>query len=179
MREAPDFTRPLADFYRLAGLPLPRIEAVDPSSMPEPQRTLLVHENDMTPTLEHHHGARIHLEVLRSVQQDGFYFREVVLHLDGSDKPVEFGANKVTLDLFPRAARELILGEHVPLGTILADFKIVHTCHPSAYLRVGSDELISRSLGLASPQALYGRRNTLRDPQGRVLSEVIEILAPA
>jgi len=175
---SPDFTRPLADFYRLAELPLPRIECIRGADMPEPYRALLVHENDMTPTLERHYGARIHLKVLRSVQRDGFYFREVVLHLDGSEQPVEFGANKVTLRLFPTAARELILGEHVPLGTILEDFKIAHTCHPSAYLRLGSDDLISQSLGLSGPQALYGRRNTLRDPQGRVLSEVVEILAP-
>lgn len=174
----PDFTRPLADLYRLADLPLPRITSVDPAAMPEPQRTLLVHANDMTPTLERHYGARIHLEVLRSVQQDGFYFREVVLHLDGSERAVEFGANKVTLNLFPADARRLILGERVPLGTILEDFNIAHTCHPSAYLRVGSDDLISESLGLAGSHELYGRRNTLRDPEGRVLSEVVEILAP-
>jgi chorismate-pyruvate lyase len=175
---SPEFTRPLADFYRLAELTLPSIQAVKPDSMPETARRLLVHENDMTPTLERFHGARIHLKVLRSVQQDGFYFREVVLCLDGSERPVEFGANKVNLSLFPAGARELILGEHVPLGTILEDFKIAHTCHPSAYLRVGSDDLISESLGLVGQPELYGRRNTLRDSQGQVLSEVVEILAP-
>ena len=144
--------------------------------MPEPYRTLLVHENDMTPTLERHHGARIHLQVLRSERNGSDYHREVVLRLDGSDTPVEFGANRVALDLFPDAARELILKEYVPLGSILAQFRIVHTCHPSAYLRITADALIGRELGVPEGTALYGRRNTLRNPQGRSLSDIVEIL---
>lgn len=174
----PDPAHPLCDFYRHAGLPLPLIERIDGPAMPEPHRTLLVHINDMTPTLERHHGNRIHLKVLRSLQRDGFYFREVVLHLDGSNRPVEFGANKVNLELYPAAAREVILGEHVPLGTILGEFNITHTCHPSAYLRVHPDELIAAELNLKEPTLLHGRRNSLVDPQGGVLSEIVEILPP-
>jgi chorismate-pyruvate lyase len=175
----PDPAYPLCDFYHLAGKTLPQIESIRDGVMPEPYRSLLVHENDMTPTLEMHHGSRIHLRVLRSVRRDKFYFREVVLVLDGSERPVEFGANKVSLNLFPPEARELILAEYVPLGSILADFRIEHTCHPSAYLELVSDELIGSELKLDGPQRLYGRRNTLTDPLGRILSEVVEILAPA
>jgi chorismate-pyruvate lyase len=175
----PDPAYPLCDFYHFAGKVLPRIESIRGDAMPEPYRSLLVHDNDMTPTLEQHHGARIHLRVLRSERRDRFYFREVVLVLDGSEKPVEFGANKVSLNLFPPEARELILAEYVPLGSILAEFQIEHTCHPSAYLELVSDELIGSELKLDVPQRLYGRRNTLTDSRGRILSEVVEILAPA
>jgi chorismate-pyruvate lyase len=178
-RPNPDPSYPLCDFYRIAAKTLPRIESIRADAMPEPYRSLLVHENDMTPTLEQHHRARIHLRVLRSEQRGKFYFREVVLVLDGSEKPVEFGANKVSLTLFPPEARELILAEYVPLGSILADFRIEHTCHPSAYLELFSDELIGNELKLGLPRRLYGRRNTLTDPRGRILSEVVEILAPA
>jgi len=172
----PDFTQPLAAFYAQAGLPLPRIERINGLDMPEPFRTLLVHENDMTPTLEQHHGNRIHLHVIRSERHGNQYHREVVLHLDGSNQPVEFGANRVALDLYPRKAQELILKEYVPLGSILAQFNIVHTCHPSAYLRIAADSLISRELKARESETLYGRRNTLKDPQGRILSEILEIL---
>jgi chorismate-pyruvate lyase len=171
-----DFIQPLVEFYAQAGMPLPHIERIEGASMPEPCRTLLVHANDMTPTLEHHHGSRIHLQVLRSEQQGNEYHREVVLRLDGSDQPVEFGANRVTLDLYPPEARDLILNEYVPLGTILARFNIVHTCHPSAYLRITADALISRELQVPTGCTLYGRRNTLKNPHGRALSDIVEIL---
>lgn len=171
-----DCIQPLAEFYAQAGVPLPRIESIDGADMPEPYRTLLVHDNDMTPTLERHHGQTIHLHVLRSERQGNNYHREVVLRLDGSDKPVEFGANRVALDLYPGEARELILGEYVPLGSILARFNIVHTCHPSAYLRITADALISGELQVPEGALLYGRRNTLKNPQGRALSDIVEIL---
>jgi chorismate-pyruvate lyase len=178
-RPNPDPSYPLSDFYRHAGGTLPSIHSIVPDGIPEPYRSLLVHEHDMTPTLEQYHGARIHLHVLRSERRAGFYFREVVLVLDGSGRPVEFGANKVSLGLYPDAARELILAEYIPLGRILADFNIEHTCHPSAYLELMSDELIGSELKLTHPRILYGRRNTLIDPRGHILSEVVEILAPA
>ena len=155
---------------------MPRIEQIAGEAMPEPYRTLLVHTRDMTPTLERHHGARIHLQVLRSERRGDHYHREVVLRLDGSNRAVEFGANRVALDRYPTEARDLILKEYVPLGTILAKFNLEHTCHPSAYLRVTADALISRELSVPEGVTLYGRRNTLRNPQGDSLSDIVEIL---
>ena len=88
---------PLDDFYTQAGLPLPSIEAVPGDEVPEPYKSLLVHQDDMTPTLAKFHGDTIHLRVLRRQQRDDFYFREVVLVTDKDEKPVEFGAIKIPL----------------------------------------------------------------------------------
>lgn len=170
---------PLDDFYAQADRALPPIEAVEGDAVPEPYKSLLVHQDDMTPTLEKFHGERIHLAVLSRQQRDDFYFREVVLLLDKTDKPVEFGAIKINLALFPPAARKEILDECRPLGTLLADYTITHTSRPKAYLRVFSDDFINASLKLDKSQWLYGRRNTLWDPQQRPLAEIVEILPPA
>ena len=170
---------PLDDFYAQAGRALPPIEAVDGNSVPEPYKSLLVHQDDMTPTLEKFHGERIHLAVLSRQQRDDFYFREVVLLLDKTDKPVEFGAIKINLALFPAAARKEILEERRPLGTLLADYTITHTSRPKAYLRVHSDDFINASLKLDRSQWLFGRRNTLWNPEQRPLAEIVEILPPA
>jgi hypothetical protein len=169
---------PLDDFYAQAGRALPPIEAVEGDAVPEPYKSLLVHQDDMTPTLEKFHGERIHLAVLSRQQRDDFYFREVVLLLDKTDKPVEFGAIKINLALFPPAARKEILEERRPLGTLLSDYVITHTSRPKAYLRVLSDGFINASLKLDRSQWLYGRRNTLWDPQQRPLAEIVEILPP-
>lgn len=169
---------PLNEFYAQAGFSLPQIELISGAEMPEPYRQLLVHTNDMTPTLEDYYGSDIHLEVLRRRQEGECYFREVVLHLDGSEKPVEFGANKISLALFSPEVRRLILAERLPLGHILKAQQVPHTSRPQAYLRVHVDQFMRRSLGLAKAQVIYGRRNTLRDPQGRPISEIVEILPP-
>jgi hypothetical protein len=75
---------PLDDFYAQQGLVLPPIEAVEGRDVPEPYKSLLVHSDDMTPTLERFYGDKIHIRVLRRQQRDDFYFREVVLVLDGT-----------------------------------------------------------------------------------------------
>jgi chorismate-pyruvate lyase len=170
---------PLDDFYARAGLPLPAIARIHGDEMPEPYRSLLVHERDMTPTLEKFHSSDIHLRILKREQRGDFYFREVVLLLDGSETPVEFGANKVSLVLFPPKARQLILEERVPLGRILKECEIGHTTAAKAFFRVAPDELISSVLHLKAPASLYGRKATIFDAQKRPLAEIVEILPPA
>ena len=170
---------PLDDFYAQAGMALPLIEAVAGEDVPEPYKTLLVHQDDMTPTLEKFHGDTIHLRVLRRQQRDDFYFREVVLVMDKDETPVEFGAIKINLALFSPTARQQILAERLPLGHILADCVVTHMSRPKAFLRVQSDALINSVLKLDGAHTLYGRRNTLWDPQHRPLAEIVEILPPA
>src|SRR5262245_38385741 len=59
-----DILHPLDDFYARAGLEVPRFELVAAHEVPEPYKSLLVHEADMTPTLESFHGARLRVAVL-------------------------------------------------------------------------------------------------------------------
>lgn len=170
---------PLSDFYRRAKLPLPRIETIPGDAVPEPFKSLLVHKNDMTPTLENFHNSRIHLELLGRDRRGEFYFREVILRLDHDEKPVEFGANKVFLGQFPESAREQILLEQVPLGRILKECNVRHQTEAKHFLRVQPDAVILQALELETPVVLYGRKAVISDLQGHPLSEIVEILPPA
>lgn len=170
---------PLDEFYSQMGLQLPKISIIRGEEMPQPYRQLLVHEGDMTPTLQNYHGSRLHLDVLRWVERGSFYFREVVLVTDDGAKRVEFGAIKMFLELFPPAARREILEAHIPLGALLAKYKIEHLSRPKAFLKIQVDDYIAEALALQGPQVLYGRRNTLSDLDLRPLAEIVEILPPA
>ena len=173
------FAYPLSDFYAHAKLPMPRIEAVAADAVPEPYRSLLVHKNDMTPTLEAFHNSRIHLELVKKDHRGGFYFREVILRLDHDEKPVEFGANKLHIGIFSEEAQEQILLEQVPLGRILNECDVKHLTEAKFFLRVEPDELICRALELETPVTLYGRKAVITDHKGLMLSEIVEILPPA
>jgi chorismate-pyruvate lyase len=173
-----DAVFPLNAFYSRAGVPLPRVELIAPDAMPELPRRLLVHSQDMTPTLQAHHCDEIHIEVLGRERRQESYFREVILRLDGNDRPVEFGASKIDLDALPPLVRRLVLQEQLPIGHLLKAHEVPHSGRPTAFFRVEADHIMRRSLGLASGATLYGRRNTLRDSNGRVLCEVVEILPP-
>lgn len=178
--EPPAFSvaHPLDEFYARSGLAVPPLQQIDGEEVPEPYRRLLVHQQDMTSTLENYHQQAVRLRVLGREQQGDQYYREVVLELEGSGKPVEFGAIKIHLALFPPGAREEILKERWPLGHILKEFAIVYSSRPKAFLRIASDRLISKVLHLSGVHLLYGRRNTLLDSEDRPLAEIVEILPP-
>jgi len=178
MQAAFSIIHPLDEFYARSAVSLPPCEQIDGELVPEPYKTLLVHQNDMTPTLEEFYGHTLHLRVLGREQRGNEYFREVVLQLEGSDQPVEFGAIKIHLERFSPTVRRRILKEQWPLGHILKDFAIAHTSRPAAFLRVASDPLINSALGLTGAQVLFGRRNTLFNPAKRPLAEIVEILSP-
>ncbi len=169
---------PMDEFYAQAGRPMPRVERVEAENIPEPQRSLLVHEGDMTSALTNFHKSDMHLEVIRREMREDVYTREVVLLLDGSDQAVEFGAIRIYLSLLPSPARRAILDEHLPLGQILKEFHVRFESRPKAFLRIESDDFINRSLRLHESALLYGRRNTLTDSQQRPLAEIVEILPP-
>jgi chorismate-pyruvate lyase len=170
---------PLDEFYARSGLALPPLDQLDGEAMPEPYKTLLVHDRDMTSTLENFHGAGVHLRLLSRERKAHAYDREVLLVLDGSERPVEFGAIRIHLDRFPERARNEILEERYPLGRVLKDHNIPFLSRPQAFLRVASDKLINELLGLHGAHVLYGRRNTLLNSSGEPLAEIVEILPPA
>lgn len=178
-RSAQPAMHPLDDFYSQAGLTLPPFELVPGPELPEPHRSLLDHADDMTPTLERFHGTPVALRVIRREQRGDYYYREVALLGGPGNRPVEFGAIKISLGLFPPAARREIVEESAPLGTLLARHKIRHTSRPKAFFKVAPDAFIRQSLELSGDvPPLYGRRNTLSDPHHRPLAEIIEILPP-
>lgn len=169
---------PLNEFYAARSTPMPAIGHVEASEIPEPYHSLLVHKSDMTSKLQAFHKDTIKIQKLARHTTDNEYFREVVLVLEKSQKPVEFGAIKIILDLFSNEAQQQILKEHRPLGQILAEYKIAFSSRPRAYLRIAADGFIQNALKLSGEKFLYGRRNTLMDAWERPLAEIVEILPP-
>jgi chorismate-pyruvate lyase len=169
---------PLDEFYELSRLPLPTVVPVEPLDIPEPYRGLLVHDHDMTPTLERAHGGRIELRVLQYSVRENLLSRQIALTVNGGEQAVAFGAIKIYLERFPPKARSLILEMKQPLGTILRTQEIAHSSRPAPYLRVEADATIRAALQLNGVASLYGRQNVLLDPAGNPLARVLEILRP-
>jgi len=169
---------PLDQIYAELKTPLPPVQQIHGEEVPSPQKELLVHLHDMTPTLEAFFNRPMLLRVLGSRRRGQEYFREVAIIPEGASKPVEFGAIKIHLDRFPAPARAAILAQHFPLGHLLAVHHIPHLSRPKAFLRVASDRVINDALELRGAHVLYGRRNTLLTHTGESLAEIVEILPP-
>lgn len=173
-----DLLYPLSDFYRESGLAMPEAAEVDPSSLDPLSRRLLVHDRDMTPTLEEAYSQSLGLRVQRYSLRGGVVSRQVLLVGEADGTVVEMGAIRIYLERFPPGAKAMILERKRPLGAILGIEKVRHESRPVAYFRVIADELISEAIGADPGQPLFGRRNILWNPAELKLADVVEILPP-
>ena len=177
MSPAIDHFAPLTGFYADAKAKPPAITLVDGAQLPEPYRSLLFKSGDMTPTLEKFHRCKLHLMVLGRVHVGDDYRRQVLL-LDQHDRPTDFGAIRIHLDVLLPAVQKLVLAGQRPLGGVLIENSVPHHSRPSAYFSVIGDDLINRALGVSAPCQLFGRCNTLTADDGRIIAEVVDILPP-
>jgi hypothetical protein len=176
----PKFLDLLAEFYGEMAAP-PAIDAmmVASEAIPQPQRSLLVHDHDMTSTLVRFHGEPIELRVLDCKLVGDHYRRHIVLETARSRRPAEYGAIRVNLPLLAAPVQAEVLQARGPLGGILSAHGIAFRCCPGAYFKILSNTFINESLRLDGPKWLYGRCNCLSDGGGRAIAEVVEILPPA
>jgi chorismate-pyruvate lyase len=178
LRQIADLFHPLTDFYSPQGVQGLHVAPIKGDTMPRPYRDLLVHDQDMTSTLETYWGTSFHLKVLDKHVETTQLTRQVVLLSDEDDRPVEFGAIRICLDRFGDEARKTIISCQRPLGNILNEHGLSFTCRPNAYFTFESDEIASRAFLLTGAHTLYGRHNLLENDAGSVLAEVVEILPP-
>lgn len=164
-------------FYSRAGLSLPRLKKLDGDEVPEPYRRLLVHSDDLTPTLEGYYHDTLRVTALSRRHEDTSYMREVVLHLSGSGKPVVYGVIRIALNHLPPVSAKRVLEDQVPFGSILHADGVAHLSWPQAFFRAEPDPHMQTALGMRRSSPLYGRRNVLVDGSRRLLAEVIEVLA--
>src|SRR5512141_1936639 len=147
--------------YSRAGFSLPRLKKLDADEVPEPYRRLLVHSNDLTPTLEGYYHDTLRVTVLSRRREDTSYMREVVLQLTGSGKPVVYGVIRIALNHLPPISAKRVLEDQVPFGSILNGDGVAHLSWPQAFFRAEPDAHIQAVLGMRRTSPLYGRRNVL------------------
>lgn len=169
---------PILRFYAWRETPPPPFETVSGESIPEPYRSLLVHQSDMTPTLQNYHRCSLHLRVLFCEVKDGRLTRYVNLLTDDREELVEFGAILIDLSLLELTPRLQVIGGYIPFGGILFNHGIPHNSRPSRFFRVRADKVLQETLAIRRNPVLYGRCNTISLPNGTPLARVVEILPP-
>ncbi len=176
LSEALGWLMPFHYFYEKAGKTLPDFRFISGEEVPYPYRSLLVHANDMTPTLAAFHHSRLSLEIHAHESSEAFVMRLVTLHAVATDAPVEYGAIAIQLGgLPPEVAAEVVEGRK-PLGALLGEHGVEHRGAPVAYFAVPADEAIARALNQQPGERLYGRCNQLLDGDGMVFADIVEIL---
>jgi hypothetical protein len=154
------------------------LEFLTPGQIPEPYRSLLVHESDMTGTLERYRKQEMRLHTVERVITPDRVVRHVELRGSQDDQPAEFGAIEINLDQFKAGPREEILEGELPLGSILKKAGMDFISRPLAYFRIKPGAAIRHSFRVDPDGWLYGRCNQLLALSGHSIADVVEILPP-
>ena len=164
--------------YAPAGIAPPVAVPIAAGEIPPPYRALLVHEGEMTRTLEEHVGGAIALRVLSTRALRGAYMRRVLLVEGATGRPVLMGAVRLALDALPRNVRAEIARGQVPLGRVLRDAGVDFLSRPTGYLAVTPSAELMGLFWMKAPDALYGRETEVL-LRSRKIGEIVEILPPA
>lgn len=159
-----------------------RVDAFRPrlgAELPEPERSLLVHGNDMTSTLAAFHGSALRVEVLQKARRDTLYLREVFLRTEDGDRIVEYGVIAIALSQFSPPQQELILAGKIPLGALLHRFKIGFVSAPIGFFAVTAEDLADTPMNTPAGTTCCGRFNRLSTQRGEPLAWILEILPPS
>ena len=170
-----DTLYPLDVVYRRAGVEMPAMRTVAPSEIPMPYRSLLVHEDDMTITLERHFGGRVVLRALSTFTSGGWYFRRVLLVQEYTGRPVEMGAIRMKLDQFGARLKKQILKNEVPLGRLLRDSGFTYVSHVTAFLAITPNSEMMGVFWMRESKTLYGRRTEIVR-NGTKIGDIVEVL---
>lgn len=156
---------------------VPRARAVEPSSVPQPYRALLVHNGHMTQMLERHHGGALAVHPYRIHREGDIYGRRIDLRIDGHDAPVMTGIMIFNLALVAATVRDEIVRAASPLGEILIRHRILRRVAPDAFLEFGPRDPLVARFGLPAPRPAYGRLATI-DCDRRPAVDLLEIVRP-
>jgi len=166
---------PLGVVYAQAGIAPPSTRSIAPQRIPLPYRSLLVHERDMTVTLEAHFGGRVTIRALSTFRKGSSYYRRVLLVQEYSARPVEMGAVRIDLAAFRPRVRELILQNRIPLGRLLRDGGVDYRSLPTMFLAVTPNPEMMGVFWMREPKTLYGRQTEM-SIGGRKVGDIVEIL---
>jgi hypothetical protein len=166
---------PLDLVYAQAGIAPPRARVVGPDHIPPPYRSLLVHERDMTLTLEAHYGGRVALRALSTFSKGRSYFRRVLLVQEYSGRPAEMGAIRIDIDVFEPRLRARILRNQVPLGRVLRDGGVDYRSRPRVFLSIIPNSEMMGVFWMREPRPLWGRQTEVT-VGGKKIGDIVEIL---
>jgi len=174
---------PIDELKALSGLfpdPQPlfeRVEHVAAALVPEPYRSMLVHDQHMTVTMEEYYDGPVDVRILDRRQEDHLYSRKIVLSQRSTNRVVQFGIVRFDLRYVTAGIREEIIEGSTPLGRVLINHNVLRHIDLGAVLRLTAGPALAEYLEMPVGATTYGRLATIFCNQLPAV-DLLEIPAP-
>lgn len=169
--------RALTDLFGDSETLLMRAEHIPSALTPEPYKSMLVHNEHMTVTMERYHGTPVEVRVLAQRREGDIYARKIVLLKQGTSIPVQFGIVRFDLSYVTPPVREEILRGETPLGRILIEHNVLRHIDLGAILEITAGPGLAQALDMQPGEKTYGRLATIFCNR-RPAVDLLEISAP-
>ncbi|GIX04795.1 MAG: hypothetical protein KatS3mg114_0664 [Planctomycetaceae bacterium] len=174
---------PLDELHALLNLfPQPQAvithaEHIPSAITPEPYKTLLVHHEHMTVTMERYHQGPVSVRVLQDRLEGDIYARQIVLVKHDTHQPVQFGIVRFDLSFVDPRVRAEILARQTPLGRILIQHNVLRHIDLGAVLKVTLGPALAEWLQAKENAVTYGRLATIFCDRKPAV-DLLEVSAP-
>jgi len=156
-----DELRALCDLFP-DGPPLfAQVEHVPSATTPEPYKSMLVHDQHMTVTMERYHGTSVDVQVLAERLLGDVYARKILLLKHGTSVPVQFGIVRFNLSYVTEPVRREILAKQTPLGRVLIEHNVLRHIDLGAILQFTAGPGLAAALQMPEGDRTYGRLATI------------------
>lgn len=152
-------------------------EHVPGSLVPEPYKSMLVHERHMTVTMEKYHDCSVDVHVIDRRWDGEIYGRKIILTKQGTDVPVQFGIVRFDFQYVTPAVRDEIVSETIPLGRVLINHNVLRHIDLGAVLKMTAGPGLARYLDMEEGGETYGRLATIFCNK-RPAVDLLEISSP-
>ncbi|MDP7255190.1 MAG: hypothetical protein QGF00_36680 [Planctomycetota bacterium] len=155
----------------------PEHRFVDGEDVPEPYRSLLVHEDHMTVTMEGFYNEPVVLRVVEVARKDNLYARKILLTAGEGGKVTQFGIMRFNFDYCTDEVRDEIIEGVTPLGYILIKHNLLRRIDVHSFLRLQPNDEVAGYFEIENAGPTYGRLATIFCDEKPAV-ELLEVASP-
>jgi chorismate-pyruvate lyase len=136
-------------------------EHVPSALTPEPYKSMLVHDQHMTVTMESYHRSKVDVQILERSRDGETYCRKILLLKAGTPEVVQFGLVRFNFQYVTAEVRDEIVAGNTPLGRVLINHNVLRQIDLGAILRITMGPQLHELFGKPAERVTYGRLATI------------------
>jgi chorismate-pyruvate lyase len=155
---------------------LGQFEEVGADQVPEPNRSLLAHDQHMTVAVEKHHQSSVDVKVLQARTDGEHYSRKILLTRQSDGGVVQYGIVRLNKSYLAPDVRDEIERQEIPLGRVLINHNVLRVVKLLSLLKIQCGPELASEFGFEDGQICYGR-TALIYCDGSPAIELLEIVS--
>jgi chorismate-pyruvate lyase len=151
--------------------------SVEGEQVPPPYRKLLDHHSHMTVAVESHFNSPVDVRVIKTVKDDTWYAREILLATQSDGTVVQYGIVRLRYAFLAQAVWQEIESGAKPLGRVLIEHEVMRQVELVGLWQVQCGPSLANHFSVPKGKITYGRTARIFCDSEPAI-ELLEIVRP-